>query len=353
MPPPPVPLRQPHTPHQTGANVLGMPTGRAAKRRSPDDPEENPEKDSSPSGRKRARISGAAPQTPGAQNMNPNGPVISSSTMAPPPMLQQGQQGTPGGGQQQQQQQQQQQSGQPQQAQTPQGQLPSTPQIQSRFMPGPAGMGGGGGIGPGQRPGTASGPLGPMPLLPYTNPGVMNGTKVSMGGTPGVPGAPGLGAGVVGQGGMSMIPQTGPIGNQVGLGLITVFWSRALIRPSYRQPHAPHPVSSTNRALVSFRSLCLTASHSPQCLASRNYNRNRNRNRNPVSRGDSNNSLVNRPCTVARPATRSTQVPPNPLCPLGKCLCTRPPRPLAAPRPPIVPYPVVQELPLVLGLRVV
>lgn len=214
MPPPPVPLRQPHTPHQTGANVPGMPTGRVAKRRTPDDPEENPDKDSSPSGRKRARTSGAAPQTPGAQNMNPNGPsaaAISSSTMAPPPIHQQGQQGTPGGGQQQQQQQQ---AGQPQQAQTPQGQLPSTPQIQSRFIPGPPGMGVGG-IGPGQRPGTASGPLGPMPLLPYTNPGVMNGTKVSMGGTPGVPGGPGL----VGPGGMSMIPQTGPIGNQVGRGL--------------------------------------------------------------------------------------------------------------------------------------
>jgi len=212
MPPPPVPLRQPQTPHQTGANVPGMPTGRAAKRRSPDDPEENPDKDGSPSSRKKARTGGATPQTPGAQNMNVNG-TPSNSTMAPP-------QGTPGGGGGGGSQQQQQQPSQPQQAQTPQGQLPSTPQqIQNRFMPGPGGMGMGmgmgGSMGPNQqRPGTASGPLGTMPPLGY-NPGVMNGTKGSMSGAPGVPGAPGLGAGVVGPGGMSMIPQ----GNQVGRGL--------------------------------------------------------------------------------------------------------------------------------------
>ena len=187
-----------------------MPTGRAAKRRSPDDPEENADKDGSPSGRKKARIGGAAPQTPGAQNMNVNGAPAASSTM---PMHQQGQQGTPGGGQQQQQQQ----HAQTQQAHTPQGQLPSTPQIPSRFMPGPTGMGMGGGVGPGQqRTGTTSGPLGTMPSLGYPN---MNGTKINMTGTPGVPGAPGLGAGVVGQGAMSMIPQTGQIGNQVGRGL--------------------------------------------------------------------------------------------------------------------------------------
>ena len=205
MPPPPVPLRQPQTPHQTGANVPGMPTGRGAKRRSPDDPEENPDKDGSPSGRKKARIGGAAPQTPGAQNMNVNG--------TPAGVLQQAQQGTPGGGQQQQQQQQQQQHAQTQQTQAPQGQQPSTPQISNRFMPGPTGMGMGGGVGPSQqRPGTAGGPLGTMPSLGYSNPGVMNGTKVNMSGAPGVPGAPGPGA-------MTMIPQTGPIGNQVGRGL--------------------------------------------------------------------------------------------------------------------------------------
>lgn len=213
MPPPPVPLRQSQTPHQTGTNVPGMPTGRAAKRRSPDDPEENPDKDGSPSGRKKQRIGGGAPQTPGAQNMNVNGtpaPVTSSSMMAPPPILQQGLQGPPGGGQQQQ-------SGHPQQTQTPQGQ-PSTPQIQNRFIPGSTGIGVGGSVGPGQqRPGTAGGPLGAMPSLPY--PGVMNGAKVSMSGAPGVPGTPGLGASVVGPGGMSMIPPTGPIGNQVGRSL--------------------------------------------------------------------------------------------------------------------------------------
>jgi hypothetical protein len=130
-----------------------------------------------------------------------------------------------------------------------------------------------------------------------------------------------------------------------------------LIQPSYRQLHAPRPASSTykariNRALVSTRSpQCLaTASHNPQCLClvSPNYNRNRNL----VSWGHSNNSLVNSPCTVARPATRSRLVPPNPLSPLGKYQHSRLPRPLAAPRPHIVPSPVVQGPPLVLGLRV-
>ena len=119
--------------------------------------------------------------------------------MAPPPILQQSQQGTPGGGQQQQQLLQQQHA-QTQQTQAPQGQLPSTQQISNRF---PTGMGMGGGVGPGQqRPGTAGGPLGIMPSLGYPNTGVMNGTKVNMGGPPGVPGA-----------------QTGPIGNQVGSSL--------------------------------------------------------------------------------------------------------------------------------------
>jgi translation initiation factor IF-2 len=216
MPPPPVPLRQPHTPHQTGTNVPGMPTGRAAKRRSPDDPEENADKDGSPSGRKKPRM-GGAPQTPGAQNGNVNGTptaVTSSATMAPPLMLQQGQQGPPSGVQQ---------PSQPQQTQTPQGQPPSTPQIPNRFMPGPAGMVGS--VGPGQqRPGTAGGPLGTMPSLGYPNSGGMNGIKVSMAGAPGTPG---LGAGGVGPGGMSMI-QTGPIGSQVGRSLSSFFCSGAV-----------------------------------------------------------------------------------------------------------------------------
>lgn len=196
MLPPPVPShRQPQTPHQTGVNVPGMPAGRGAKRRSPDDPDENADKDGSPSGRKKPRISGA-PQTPSAQNMNVNGaPAGTSSTMPPPPLPAQGQQGPPGGGQQQQ-------PSQPQQAQTPQGQLPSTPQ--NRFIPNPTGLGQ-------SRP---NGPLGtmPMPSLAYSNPGVVNGARVSMSGASGVPGTPSVG----GPGSVTMIPNTNPMGNQVG-----------------------------------------------------------------------------------------------------------------------------------------
>jgi len=198
MPPPPVPShRQPRTPHQTGVNVPAMSTGRGAKRRSPDDPEENPDKDGSPSGRKKPRI-GGAPQTPSAQNMSVNGtPAATSSTMPPPPLPSQGQQGPPGGGQQQQ-------PGQPQQAHTPQGQPPSTPQ--NRYLSGPTA-----GMGLGQsRPGPAGGPLGPMPTLAYSNPGVMNGARVSMSGAPGVPGTPGAGVGG---------PGSNPMGNHVGRGL--------------------------------------------------------------------------------------------------------------------------------------
>ena len=207
MPPPPVPHRQTQTPHQTAVNVQGMPTAsvtRPGKRRSPDEVEENQDKDGSPSSRKKPRT-GGAPQTPGAQNLNVNGtPTASSSTMPPPPMLQQGQQGPPGGSQQQQQ------PGH----QTPQGQPPSTPQMQNRYMPGPAGMGVGSAVGPGQqRAGTTGGPLGTMPSLAYPNPSVMNGARVSLGGSAGVPT---VGAGVGGPSGMPMVPNTGPMGNQVG-----------------------------------------------------------------------------------------------------------------------------------------
>ena len=186
-----------------------MATTRGAKRRTPDDPDELPDKDGSPSGRKKPRIAGGAPQTPGAQNMSVNGtPAAASSSMLPPPIPpQQGQQGPPGGGQQQQQ------PGQPQQAQTPQGQ-PSTPQV-NRLM----GMGMGGGVGLGQQRSGTGGPLGTMPSLPYTNSGVMNGARVSMSGAAGVPGTPGAVANVGGPGGMPIIPNTGQMGNQVGHGL--------------------------------------------------------------------------------------------------------------------------------------
>lgn len=215
MPPPPLPShRPPQTPHQPGANVSGMSTARGAKRRSPEDPEEIQDKDGSPSGRKKPRIS-AAPHTPSAQKMNANGtPAATSSTMPPPPLPSQGgQQGPLGSGPQQPPNQAQ----QAQQAQTPQGQPPSTPQ--PRFMSGPtAGMGVGMGLGQ-PRPGPAGGPLGTMPSLAYPNPGVMNGSRVSMSGAPGVPGTPGVG----GPGGMPMIPNPNPMSNQVGRGLSIIF----------------------------------------------------------------------------------------------------------------------------------
>ena len=84
-----------------------------------------------------------------------------------------------------------------------------------------AGMRVGGGVGLGQplgqsRSGTTVGPLWTTPPLAYPNHGVMNGARINMSGIVGVPGAPGVGAGVGGPSSMPMIPTMGPMGNQVG-----------------------------------------------------------------------------------------------------------------------------------------